>query len=267
MTSLFRMFRVALLFAASLSVAAAALQHVPAVGPEKGPPAPQGTTAQGTRPSGSANPELTPGANEAAERRQEAGNGPAEVPEDEEAAFKYSPAVRGIAKITGLSLVTAYWVCIFINFAIVAAAILFAMKSNLPAMFRGRTQEIQKGMQEARRASEEAKHRLQAIEARLSRMNLEIGEMQAQAESQARAEEERLRASIEEEKRNILQSAEQEVAQATNAARRELQKYAVVLAVEMAEKGIRIDPAEDRLLVEDFAEQLASEARHNGGKG
>jgi hypothetical protein len=39
----------------------------------------------------------------------------------------------------------------------------------------------------------------------------------------------------------------------------------VALAVEMAEKGIRVDANEDKLLVEDFTEQLASEARRNGG--
>ena len=55
-----------------------------------------------------------------------------------------------------------------------------------------------------------------------------------------------------------------EVTQATSAARRDLQKYAVELAVAMAEKGIRVDATEDKSLVEDFTEQLGSQARRNG---
>jgi len=185
----------------------------------------------------------------------------AKEPDDEEAAFKFSPAVRGIAKITGLSLDAAYWVCAVINFAIVAVLILLAMKSSLPAMLRGRTQEIQKGIEDARRASEDAGRRLHEVEQRLSRLNLEIGEFQKRAEEDARMEEERIRTSIEEEKHKIIEAAEQEVTQASNAARRELQKYAVKLAVSMAEKGIHVDGGEDKVLVEEFSAQLGDGSR------
>ena len=187
-------------------------------------------------------------------------------PEDEQAAFKYSPAVKGIAKITGLSLVNAYWLCVVINFAIVIALIFAAMKSSLPAMLRARTQQIKKGIEEAKRASEEAGGRLRDIEERLSRLNVEIGEFEKRAEAEARAEEERIRASIEEEKHKIIEAAEQEVVQVTNQARRELQKYAVKLAVEVAEKGIRVDGNEDKALIQNFVEQLGSDG-HRNGKG
>lgn len=217
--------------------------------------------------SANSNQELTHTSNEAAGRTPEesavgkeggAGEG------EDLAAFKFSPAVRGISHVTGLSLESAYWLCVVINFGIVAVLIILAMKANLPAMFRGRTQEIQKGMEEARRSSEAARLKLQEIESRLSRMSLEIGEMKKHAEAEGRAEEQRIYASIAEEKQKILDSAQHEVTQATGAARRDLQKYAVELAVAMAEKGIRIDASEDKLLVEDFTEQLASEARRNG---
>ena len=188
----------------------------------------------------------------------------AKEPEDEEAAFKYSPAVRGVAKLTGLSLVSAYWLCVVLNFAIVVALVFAAMKSNLPAMLRGRTQEIRKGIEQAKRASEEAGNRLHDIEERLSRLNVEIGEFQKRAEEEARAEEERIRASIEEEKHKIIEAAEQEVVQVTNAARRDLQTFAVKLAVEVAEKGIHVDANEDKVLIEDFVNQLGSDGRRNG---
>jgi F-type H+-transporting ATPase subunit b len=185
--------------------------------------------------------------------------------EDETTAFKQSPTVKWIARITGLSVTTTYWLCVVLNFAVIAVAVVFFMRSSLPAAFRARTQSIQKDMEDARHASADAQQKLKAIEDRLARMNVEIGEMQARAESDSHAEEERVRASIEEEKKRIVQSAEQEVQQATSAARRDLQKYAVALAIEMAEKGIRVDANEDKALVEDFTSQLAAEKRRNGG--
>ena len=257
-----------------VSVAGVVAQQSPAItGAHKSSPATPASSSADNRafapPSANPNQELTHVSNEAAGRTPgeagvDTGSASHEEP-DEEAAFKYSAAVRGISKLTHLSLVGAYWLCVLINFAIIAVLIVWALKSNLPAMFRGRTQEIQRGMEEARRASEEAKHQLQEIEARLTRMNVDISEMQKHAEHESKAEEVRLRASIEEEKHKIVESAHHEVEQATSAARRELQKYAVGLAVAMAEKGIRVDADEDKLLVEDFSEQLTSQTRRNGG--
>ncbi len=264
-------------FFASFSLCAIAQQSpAPAAKPAANAQktAPVGSTAEGSKSdsafapeSANSNQELTHASNEAAGRtpgEAGVGNEAGDSSEQEQAAFKYSPAVQGISHITRLSLESAYWLCVVINFAIVAVLIILAMKANLPAMFRGRTQEIQKGMEEARRSSEEARRKLQEIEARLSRMSDEIGEMQKHAEAEAKSEEERIRASIAEEKQKIVDSAQHEVTQATSAARRDLQKYAVELAVAMAEKGIRVDTTEDKSLVEDFTEQLASEARRNG---
>ena len=225
-------------------------------------PAPSSTAnAAFAPPSANPNQELTHASNEAAGRTPgeagvDTGTASHEEHEDEEAAFKYSAAVRGISKITHLSLVGAYWLCVLINFAVIAVLIVWALKSNLPAMFRGRTQEIQRGMEEARRASEEAKHQLQEIEAR------RIVGCGADGDDFALSEGAQF---SEEEKRKIVDSAQHEVEQATSAARRELQKYAVGLAIAMAEKGIRVDVEEDKQLVEDLSEQLGSQARRNGG--
>lgn len=248
MTSIFRISIFALLLFASASLTCAALQQ----------------------PSGAASPETASAAsgssspNTQADASAQEPQGTNEELNDEEATFKYSPAVRFIARHTGLSVTSTFWVCYSLNFAVIAILIWLAMKSNLPAMLRGRTQEIQKGMLDARHASEDAGRRLKEIEERLSRLSLDINEIQKHAEAESRAEEERIRVAIEEEKQKILQAAHQEVEQATNAARRELQKYAVTLAVDMAEKGIRVDAEEDKTLIQDFADQLAAEARRNG---
>jgi len=266
MKSILRSFSLLVALLACSSLGALALQ-------ESQPAAQNGSTAASStdaaHPAKSATPgqEVTHASNEAAGRtgqETEAGKHAEGEAQDEEAAFKYSAAVRAIARVTGLSLTTAYWVCVVINFAIIAAFVIFIMKSNVPTMLRNRTQEIQKGMEEARRASEDAGRRLRDVEARLARLSSDIEDMQKHAASEARAEEDRIRASIDAEKHKILQAAEQEITQTANAVRRDLQKYAAELAVSFAEKGIRVDTNSDKALVEDFTEQLAADARRNG---
>jgi len=178
--------------------------------------------------------------------------------ESEEAQFKHSAAVRLVAKLTGLNLEHAYWLCVLLNFAVVAGTIIWFSKKNLPSVFRNRTNSIQKAMEEARKASEEANRRLAEIEARLSRLDQEIGSMRARAEQEASAEEARIKAAAEEDARKIVKSAEQEIEAATKLARRELTAYAADLAVMLAAKQIKVDAATDQALVRSFAQELSA---------
>jgi F-type H+-transporting ATPase subunit b len=186
--------------------------------------------------------------------------------EDETAQFKHSASVQLLSRITGLSLDGAYWLAVLLNFAIVVAAIAWAAKKNLPAIFRNRTAAIQKSLEEARKASEEAKRRLADIEARLSRLDDEINQMRAASEKEAVAEEERIKATTAEEARRIIESASQEIAAATKAARRELTAYAANLAVTLAEKQIRVDTPTDQALVRRFAQEIAFDGNSGAGR-
>ncbi len=176
--------------------------------------------------------------------------------ESDEDQFKHSPSVQWIAKITHLSPDGAYWLCVVLNFAIIAYAIIWASRKNLPGIFRNRTALIQKQMEEARKASEDANRRLADIEARLSHLGAEIAEMTAAGEKQAVAEEARIKAAAEEDARKIVASAQQEIESATKAARRDLKNYAADLAISAATQQIRVDADTDHALVEDFARQL-----------
>jgi F-type H+-transporting ATPase subunit b len=169
--------------------------------------------------------------------------------------------VQWVAKLTGWSLEHAYWVCVLLNFLVIAAAIFWLSKKNLPGLFRNRTASIQKAMEEARKASEDANRRLAEIEARLSRLDAEISGMRAAAEQEAAAEEQRIKAAAAEDARKIVESAEQEIAAAAKAARRELTAYAADLAVSLAKKQIHVDAATDQALLRNFAQQLSV----NGG--
>jgi F-type H+-transporting ATPase subunit b len=177
---------------------------------------------------------------------------------DEEAEFKHSASVRLVARITGLSLENAYWLCVVMNFAVIVGVIVWVSRRNLPTLLRQRTEAIQNAMQEARKASEEANARLSDIEARLSRLGTEIEKMQANAEKESIAEEERIRAAAEADARKVVQSAEEEIAAAALAARRELKAFAADLAVSLASQQIQVDAATDKALIRSFANQLST---------
>jgi F-type H+-transporting ATPase subunit b len=177
--------------------------------------------------------------------------------EDETAQFKHSPSVRRLARITGLSDVGAFWLAVFINFAIVVGVIAWLWNKNVPAAFRNRTALIQKSIEEARRASEDANRRLSEVEARLGRLDEEISSMRALSEKEAAAEEERIKAAAAEDAHRIAESARQEIEAAVKSARRELTAYAADLAVALATKQIRVDVTADQALVRRFAQQLS----------
>jgi len=208
-------------------------------------------------------PESAPAAAQAQEKKEPPI--PAEVKDEEEkggtgnAWVKQASAVKWIAKITGLSLDHAYWLCFGINFAIIAVLVGTLMRKMLPGFFRSRTSAIQKGIEEARKMSDEARARLSDVEARLSRLDADIAAMRSEAEQNAKLEEQRLLAGGEEERKRIVTSAEQEVGMAANAARRELKTYAAKLAVDLAEKKIRVSQDADQALVREFTTQLGKD--------
>jgi len=185
--------------------------------------------------------------------------------EDEQEQFKHSASVKLVAKYTGLSLEHAYWLCVLLNFGVIAGTVFYLSKKKLPGVFRDRTASIQKAMQEARKASEEANRRLGDIETRLSRLDSEIAGMRATAEKDAVAEEARIKAAAEEDARKIVESAEQEIAAAAKLARRELTNFAADLAVSLAARQIKVDTATDQALVRGFAQELSSQ-NPNGGE-
>jgi F-type H+-transporting ATPase subunit b len=172
--------------------------------------------------------------------------------------FKHSGSVRLISRITGLNLQQSYWLSVVLNFAVIAAVLIWAGRKYLPGMFHDRTAAIQKAMQEAQKASEEARRKLAEIESRLQKLDVEIGMMRNAAEKEGAAEEARIQAAAEEDARKIIASAEQEIAAAAKAARRQLTAHAADLAVGLASKQIRVDAATDQALVRDFAAQLGS---------
>lgn len=209
---------------------------------------------------GVSNPAEGPGNQLSHESREAAGE---EKGENDE--LKKSPAVRMVARLTGTSVETAYWICMGLNFAVIAGFILWISRSRLPGVFRTRTESIQGAMVEARKASEEAHRRLAEIESRLARLDAEIAGMRAEADKEGAADEARILAAAEEDRRKIVATVDHEIAAAAKAARRDLKAYVADLAVGLAQRDIRVDSNTDRGLVRNFADELSQS--NGSGKG
>ncbi len=185
---------------------------------------------------------------------------------DDQAEFKQSPSVRFIARVTGLSTGNAYLLSVLLNFAVIAGLMIWVSRKYLPAAFSARTAAIQKAMREAQKASDEARRKLAEIEARLMKLDVEIGMMRDAAEKEAGAEEVRIRAAAQDDARKMVESAQQEIATAAKAARRELTAYAADLAVALAKKQIHVDAPTDQALLRKVAGELGTSGASVAGR-
>jgi F-type H+-transporting ATPase subunit b len=211
-------------------------------------------------------PRVTPGRELAHESNESVGRDESGGKEekDEMEEFKHSPSVAWISRKLHVSLQNAYWITYILNFGVIAAVIIWAGRKFLPGIFRDRTAAIQRAMQEAQKASAEARQRLAEIESRLQKLDVEIGMMRDAAEREGAEEEARIKATAEEDAQKIVASAEQEIAAAAKAARRQLTAYAADLAVGLAQKQIHVDAATDKTLVSNFAGELGSASESSG---
>jgi F-type H+-transporting ATPase subunit b len=181
--------------------------------------------------------------------------------EEEHAQLKQSPSVKWVARTLGTSPKTAYWILFIANFALLFGAIVFFARKSVPLMMRSRTQDIQKGIEDARKASAEATAKLSEIEARLAKLDGEVTALKNTAEADFSAEEARIKQQAEQDARHVIESAEQEIVAATRSAQRELKTFAAELAVNLAEKKIKVDPQTDEALVRGFVSQLGKDGK------
>lgn len=184
--------------------------------------------------------------------------------ESQEEGYRHSASVKWIAKAMHTDTETAAKIFEDFNSAIMILAIVWFLVKALPKAFRNRSQTIQKELSEARSATDDAKKRLAAVEERLARLDSEIDAIRKQAEHDSLEDEKRIKASIEEERKRIVESAEQEIEAFGSAAQRDLKKFAADLAVERALQRIHLGADADRILVQNFAADLAATQSKGG---
>ncbi len=178
--------------------------------------------------------------------------------------YRHAPSVKVIGGWFHLGKEPAAEVFEFFNFAVLAGAVLYGLAKVLPKTFRENRETIQHQLVEARTATQAANQQLAAIEQRLSRLGEEIEAIRKQAEKDSADDEARIKATIAEERRRILDAVSRDIASASSAAQRELKRFAAGLAVDRATQKLALTEDDDRSLLQEFAETLA---QHANGRG
>ena len=186
-----------------------------------------------------------------------------------ENVYRHTALVTSIAKALHLEVETTARLFEFINFAIIALAIVIPLVRIFPKILRKRSTTLSQNLESARKTTADANTRLSAVEAQLSRLDEEIAKIRAQVEDESKQDEARIRASIEEESARIVASAEQEISVAAAQAKRGLRHFAADLAIEQAARQLVLTPETDRALIAEFVseatQKVATDGKTKGG--
>jgi F-type H+-transporting ATPase subunit b len=146
----------------------------------------------------------------------------------------------------------------WINFAIVAAALIWLFAKKLPSWFRGNADKISSAITKATAAKEEAERQVREAEGKLANLKQEIAALQATAEREALDEAERIRALAQSDAKKVGIAAQAEIEAAERAARLELKALAASLAVDGAETLLakQLTPAAQESLMDSFVKSL-----------
>jgi F-type H+-transporting ATPase subunit b len=180
---------------------------------------------------------------------------------DENDQYMKSPNVVALGAKMGLNPEQSSLAFRLTNFLLLAVGVIWVAAKILPKTLRERNVTIRRQLVDANVATEEARKRLSAVEERLAKLDGEIAGMRTRAEQDSVKEEERVRTSLEDERKKIVAAAEQEITAATMHAQKQLQQHAAELAIEQAARKLVISAETDRLLVQGFAQRLAGDEK------
>jgi len=146
----------------------------------------------------------------------------------------------------------------WINFAIVAVALIWVFAKILPPKFRANSENITAVITKATAAKAEADRQLQDAEQRLARLEEEVRAIRAEAQKEGAAEAERIRALAKSDAEKVGVAAKAEVEAAERAARLELKATAAKLAVDGAESLVakQLTPQAQDALLAAFVKSL-----------
>jgi F-type H+-transporting ATPase subunit b len=146
----------------------------------------------------------------------------------------------------------------WINFAILAGAVLWVFLKVTPPVFRKNADAISSAITKATAAKAEADRELREAEAKLARLEQEVTQLRAAAQGEAAAEAERIRGVTQSDVQKIGTAAKAEIEAAERAARLELKVIAANLAVDGAESLLakQLTPQAQESLVASFVKTL-----------
>jgi F-type H+-transporting ATPase subunit b len=178
--------------------------------------------------------------------------------------YRHSQSVRFIGRWLHLDKEASARLFEYVNFAILAVAIIYGLSKYLPKTFQANRENIQRQLLDARTATEQAHERLAAIERKLGHLDEEIAAISKQAEKDSVEDEARIKASIEDERRRIVDAASKDIAAAASAAQRDLKRFTAGLAVDRAAQRMVLTEDDDRGLLQEFVQSLG---QHPHGRG
>lgn len=146
----------------------------------------------------------------------------------------------------------------WINFAIVAAVLIWLFRKKLPPVFRAHAETISSAITKATAARVEAERQVREAESKLANLKQEIAALQATAKREAAEESDRIRAMAQSDAKKVGVAAQAEIEAAERAARLELKALAAALAVDGAESLLvkQLTPAAQESLMDHFVKSL-----------
>jgi F-type H+-transporting ATPase subunit b len=146
----------------------------------------------------------------------------------------------------------------WINFAIVAAVLIWVFAKKLPPVFRAKAEKIASAISKATAVKAEADRQLKDAEQRLARLDEEVRALREEARREGEAEAIRIRAMAQSDAAKIDVAAKAEIAAAERAARMELKALAATLAVASAESVLvkQLNAKTQESLIAGFVERL-----------
>jgi F-type H+-transporting ATPase subunit b len=149
-------------------------------------------------------------------------------------------------------------VFLWINFVILAGAIVWVVRKFGRPFFRSNAERIGSAITKAAAIKAQAEMKLREAEAKLARLDEEVAELKIEAQREAAAEAERLRALARTDAEKVARAAQEEIAAAERAARLELKAIAAKLAVDGAESLLakQLTPQTQGALLASFVDSL-----------
>jgi len=146
----------------------------------------------------------------------------------------------------------------WINFAIVAIALIWVFAKKLPPVYRSNAERISSAITKATGAKAEADRQLKDAEQRLARLEDDVRGLREQAQREGVAEAERFRALAKTDAEKVAIASKAEIEAAERAARMELKALAAKLAVDGAESLLvkQLTPQTQESLIAGFVKSL-----------
>jgi F0F1-type ATP synthase membrane subunit b/b' len=147
------------------------------------------------------------------------------------------------------------------NFALLAGALVYLLRSPFGAFLEGRQAQIRKSLTDAAATREEASRQVALIDQKLQALPSELEALKRRGEAEIAAEEERIRQAAEVERQRMVESGKREIERRGQLAERQLLHRAGELAVSLATERVKrtITDADQARLVDRYLEQVRPE--------